>query len=539
MRRAVAVLLLGIAVGYGGMTVGIGGEMVPVGLPSFPSVELPSVGLPAVTLPSVDLPSFSPLAMIRNLTAPGDGPLYPPDQRPRVIVVSSDTLRARSIGAYGSDEGLTPEIDRFAAESVVFEDAIAQATWTLPSEMSIHLSQYPSAHGITEHGKQPGNRTFMAQRMRSLGYGTTGLFEVGPNNKSRQMYRPGFDRVAWSHGDDKTLSRFGNRTISVILDESSRSPTFTYILAKTTHDPYGRGVPERIHEAVIEPYDGPLRAFNDLAHTNGVFGDDVLGRIYRNGSEYYLVERYNGRLIANSTLSPRIRDGWFDSPVIQERLEQYNDTHYRIVSRGETLVLDERDIEYVRQQYQAGVRYFDSLFGRFLDRLRQRGLYEDSIIVLTSNHGENVGDHPIGMGEVFGHTFPYEHTVRVPLMIKLPGRGHQVIDDPVELIDLQPTLLQILNGTTGYSRMQGESLLPLIQGQDLDLGYQFTSPSGVRNDTWKYLDGTDGAELYNLAADPLEEHNVAEAHPGILEDLRQRWEDHTIRTARFRSNRSS
>jgi len=178
--------------------------------------------------------------------------------------------------------------------------------------------------------------------------------------------------------------------------------------------------------------------------------------------------------------------------------------------------------------YDGEVAYTDAAIGRFFDRLQRLDLFHQSTIVVVADHGESLGDH----GERTHGTFLYDATVRVPLLLMLPGAsGRRSVDTPVETADLAPTIASLAGTTVGS--VDGQSLLPLIQGapgdpdrpayaetyyQNVLLGW---SPlRAVRTRRWKFVEAP-RPELYDLEQDPAEQHNRLADRAGLAENLKR------------------
>jgi choline-sulfatase len=186
---------------------------------------------------------------------------------------------------------------------------------------------------------------------------------------------------------------------------------------------------------------------------------------------------------------------------------------------------------YPRQPYNGEVAFTDSLIGRFREILEKRGLLDRSLVVLTADHGEGLGDH----GERFHGFFVYETTIHVPLIIRFPreARAGTAIDRSVSHIDLMPTILDAVDLPVP-GEVQGTSLLPLILGQDDDLEREVYSESfypllhygwaplrAIRTDLFKFID-VPRPELYDLHNDRQEASNLAAQDPQIVDELRAR-----------------
>lgn len=174
--------------------------------------------------------------------------------------------------------------------------------------------------------------------------------------------------------------------------------------------------------------------------------------------------------------------------------------------------------EYAGRPYDGEVAYTDSLIGDFRAALEQRGLFDESVVVLTSDHGEGLGDH----GESYHGFFVYDSTVHVPLIVRLPGgvEAGRVVGDAVSHVDIAPTLIELLN-LDGVDAAQGRSLLPDVQGLPNPLAgrgvyaesfyaldhYGWAPLRSLRTAEHKYIEAPD-PELYALREDPGELANV-------------------------------
>jgi tetratricopeptide (TPR) repeat protein len=184
--------------------------------------------------------------------------------------------------------------------------------------------------------------------------------------------------------------------------------------------------------------------------------------------------------------------------------------------------------------YDGAVSYADSLVGQFLDGLRERGLYDASLIVLLSDHGEGLGDH----GEEEHGVFLYDEATRVPLIVRLPGglRAGARVKESVQHLDVLPTLLEHA-GATGAPALEGRSLLPLLQGRRDSLGDRGIYAEALYpryHFGWSELYSlTDGRyrfvlaptpELYDLRQDPGERNNLAASRASTAGAMRRALE---------------
>ena len=189
--------------------------------------------------------------------------------------------------------------------------------------------------------------------------------------------------------------------------------------------------------------------------------------------------------------------------------------------------LSEREREHFLSQYDGGIAYMDWAIGEFSQELKQQGLYDNTLLIVTSDHGEAFGEKAL-----LGHGVSvYQNQVHVPLLIKYPHDTGKVVDEPVSLVDLMPTVLE----TAGYPAVaggQGRSLLHLQDSPRDLISESFVHPAmstwhprfrrtqqAIFSGSLKFIHSSNApAELYDLATDPQEEHNLwQDSSPSPLE----------------------
>src|SRR6266481_376803 len=184
--------------------------------------------------------------------------------------------------------------------------------------------------------------------------------------------------------------------------------------------------------------------------------------------------------------------------------------------------------EYAAQPYDGEIAFADEQVGRLLRFLKDRGLYQNTVIVVSGDHGESLGEH----GEKTHGFFIYNVTMHVPLIIHLPGKSTtQTVDDPVSLVDLMPTVLAA-TGLDIPSQMQGRSLVPALRGEKIDqdrtlygetflprLHFNWSELRGAENAKYHFIDAP-RPELYDLAKDPGELRNLFPEKKAVAEEMR-------------------
>ena len=184
--------------------------------------------------------------------------------------------------------------------------------------------------------------------------------------------------------------------------------------------------------------------------------------------------------------------------------------------------------EYGTQPYDGEIAFADEQFGRLVRLLKEKGLYQNTVIVLSGDHGESLGEH----GEKTHGFFIYNATMHVPLIIRLPGKSAELrVADPVSLVDLMPTILAAV-GLEIPARVQGRSLLPDLHGKPDEgnrplygetflprLHFNWSELRSAENAKFHFIDAP-RPELYDLTKDPGETDNLISEKKAVGEEMR-------------------
>ena len=405
------------------------------------------------------------LAILAVLVLAGSpGCEAPPAEPPNVVLVSIDSLRADHVGAYGYGIDTTPFIDRFRGDAVLFEEAISQAPSTLASHASMLSSLLPTHHGASVSNKfaiDPG-APLLAEILQDVGYDTAS-FNGGVQLDPIYGLGRGFDLYqvmrAEADVDTEAGQRFDLAVDAAItwIEERHGAPFFLFLHTYEMHNPYTPRPGYR--ELVTPPYAGSLP------------GD-----------------------------------------ISVELLKQIN------AGRRE---IDQRDLVHIVGAYDAELRSVDEAFGRLVDFLVRQGLYDNTLIVVVSDHGEEFGEH----GSVGWHSHTlFDELLRIPMILKLPGGEHAgaSVSAQVRAIDLAPTVLEQL-GLPVPESFEGTSLLGVASGEAHPVEYavsqrDVTLPaelSVIRSRKWKRM----GRFLFDLSRDRWETSNAAKANPEVHREL--------------------
>lgn len=387
-----------------------------------------------------------------------------------VVLVLVDTLRADHLGLYGYERPTSPHLDRLAASGVVFERGKSQAACTFISVSSLLTGHYP--HRILKHtrGKLgvPDEHTSVAEILSKEGYETLAVTASSVVRKTPGEFN---EDGGYGKGFDTFDESCEKKPAACVTDKAielaskAERPFFLYLHYMDPHAPY-------------RPPDGYERAFSAPASDAPPRNGDLrpyARRLYKGGGK---------------------------------------------VARG--------PIARLADAYDDEIRYWDGEFARLIEDLRAKGLLEDTLLVLTADHGEDFLEH-----EDLGHCRTvHETSIHIPVLLWGPDiePGRRVAA-PIENVDVLPTLLDLLEiDATNYA-LDGSSVQGLISGDPTGEEVAFASQGRLRsvNDRrYKLVYDVQSGErrLYDLESDPGETHDRANDLPAVFDRLSARLADH-------------
>jgi arylsulfatase len=410
--------------------------------------------------------------------------------RPNIIFILVDTLRADRLGCYGHPGGLSPMMDELARQGVLFERAIATSSWTLPSVASYFCGYYPTVHKVTSYrealemaqGAGGAVRYFgdefttLTEVLQANGYETAG-FSANPFITEKYGFAQGFDHFDSSFAANETPGNVVNQAALKWLQRRDKArPFFLYLHYMDVHDPY------KASARYVEPLVAAVKnATNKTPLTE---------------AEMKRHENYFAKSAVAYRGSPR-----------HARLFRYAD--------------------YWRARYDAGVPQVNQYLEELRAKLNELKLWNDAYVVLTADHGESLGEHALWAHGLSAH----QDQLHVPLILRWSGKlpAGRRLPQTVRLFDVMPTLLAQLE--LGPPKgLQAASLQDMIDGQNPPPLVAFAEAVKKRPaekalvlGQWKllaYID-EDRYELYDLNADPTEQHDLAGQHPQRVAELRR------------------
>lgn len=367
--------------------------------------------------------------------------------RPNVLFLIFDTLRPDFLGCYGGDVD-TPGFDSVAANGVCFESAFGAGPATPVSHAALYSGRYPPNNGVTgQYIELPDDYPVMAEWFSDAGYETFGI--TGPAKMGSDWgYDRGFDELYEAYYDRPAISSADG------LQKAVTDPTFARFIARKIwrgEADHTRYKFDLLREKTGEVLDEPFFALCNLTTVHAPYDPP---RPYR---QRFRSEYHRWRLAVLDKLLGE-RDNFADSDVRLDRVSnmQTGDGVGRFLA--DPSYVNDAEIELLRDWYAASVAYLDDELHRFLEFYRSE-LRDDTILVLTADHGEQLGEH-----DIWEHShFLFDETVQVPLVLAGPGLPESEFrEDLASHVDLFDTLCDLCgldrpDETDGISLVGNES----------------------------------------------------------------------------------
>ncbi len=402
--------------------------------------------------------------------------------RPNVILIVIDTLRADHLTCYDYNRDTSPILNKFAQKGIVFDNAISQSSWTWPSTATIMTGLYPYTHGVSNDERNfLDNSVVTIQEILQENHFTSFGISANPLITKDKNFHQGFE--TFIEMPQEIAEQINHKFVNW-LDSNHNLQFFAYLHYMDPHDPYR--APGVYYNMFDQDYESKYN-FGE--------GNDV-----------------------NSSVNPL----WQAINFGKEHIE-YND----------------RDIEHLVALYDGEIRYWDSQFHVLLEKLQELNILDKTIIVVTSDHGEEFLDH----GKLKHGLHLYDESVKVPLIIWFPEMTEgERIEEQVEIANIYPTLCKML-GIQIPKDMQGKSLFPWTEVKSLSpyaysqtehafiLGKGRVMKNSIRTKRWKLIHtpSKNEYELYSLLEDKGEENNLFGNH-SVGDELRNKLEHWILTT---------
>lgn len=416
----------------------------------------------------------------------------PPAKGPNVVFIIIDALRQNHLGCYGYNRNTSPGIDELARQGVIFNHAYSSSPWTKPSVASLFTSLHPNNHRTLNHYNMLPEQTLtIAEVLKNNGYSTYFLNAGNVSIGKRFNFHQGFDyyfseRIDAALLTDKFLS---------LVPKMGNKRFFAYIHYMDTHLPYNKN-------------------------------------------------KYNEMFVKNKPKEPPFEPGNINHNIVKDL-----DVSHRL-SPG--------DKEYLGSLYDGQIRFVDENIKRIAAALRNNNMLENTLVVITSDHGEEFWDHN---NFEHGHSM-YNELLGIPLIILGNRLKPLKLDTPVRLIDLLPTVINILGINDNHYHLKGTSFLNLLVGEKEGPGRPIFAMGTLYGDE-KYCLIKDNRkiiintgdkkgkknlvgcksksklEFYDMAKDPLEKENLANAQPKNAARLKNILDKFMMDKSAFKNKRTT
>jgi arylsulfatase A-like enzyme len=400
------------------------------------------------------------------------------DARPNIVLIVVDTLRADRLSQYGYSLDTSGSLSKLTDVAVRFAETYSPSPWTKPSVASLFTGLSPAEHQVDRVGSALARSAdTLAESLQDAGW-ETAAFTFNPHITRKARFDQGFDEFVSYRGGVGHAPDIRHMTRNALdwIREERTKPFFLYLQPMNVHGPY------RV----------PKDALSKLLGRAPVPGFHFFGPLVK-------AILNDGEIERRSEVTPRM-------------------------------------LQSMNERYDTAVRHTADELASFFDALDEAGLWENSLIVLTSDHGEELYDHG-----GFSHRYSlHREVLHVPLFVKLPSsKSGGVVEEPVSLTDVHPTILELVGLTAGDT-----SLVPLLRGdeptprwlRDRSLVSKVLNPrrcqaSAVRRGPYSLLSidrnyegKKDTVALYDLRTDPQEKNDLRTEHPELTAELQAELE---------------
>ena len=432
-----------------------------------------------------------------------------------VLFIIADDLNC-DLGSYGNNIVQTPNIDRLASRGMLFTNAHNQYPLCGPSRASFMTGMYSDQTKIQQNNifirSTVPNVITMGQRFRQKGYQSIRIGKIFHYNNPSSIGTSGHDDMySW----DQTVNPYG-------IDKKEE-----YKINTLSPRRYGGTLSWLASEG------------KDEEHTDGIGATkalEFLEEFSKSGEKFFLAvgmyrphtpfvapQKYFDLYVKDSLNIPSLSDGYLKTlplPAVKS-----------VRAKKNQINLEHKLAQEIKEAYYASISFVDAQVGRILDKLKETGLDDNTIIVFTSDHGYHLGEHGHWQKQTL-----FENATRVPLIFSVPGfkNSSEIAKNPVELIDIYPTLMELTKIETP-KHVVGKSLVPILENKSNSVrksaltkwrnGYSIKTKK-FRFTQWG-KDGELGYELYDHSSDKEELINLAKdsSYNDILKSLKSEIEN--------------
>jgi choline-sulfatase len=419
-----------------------------------------------------------------------------------ILVIMVDQLSAKALRLYGGRTARTPNLDRLAEEGTVFLNAYSNSPLCAPARFVLMSGQLPSRIGAYDNAAEfrseiptfahylrvQGYATILSGKMHFVGADQLHGFE---SRLTTDIYPADFGWTPDAENPDERFDWWMHNMLSV-----KQAGVAEYTNQLEFDDETGHRAVQKLYDLARGTEGRPFCLVTSFTHPH---------------DPYAARQRYWDRYQPSEIEMPTV------PAMSYEELDPHSRRLYKAAAMDDYEITEE-DVRNARRAYFANIAYLDDWIGSLLRTLEETGRLDDTAILVTSDHGDMVGERGLWYKMSF-----FEWSSRVPLLLRLPGeRGGRRVETPVSLLDVLPTLLDIATDgadpVAHAAPLDGHSLLPLISRQEPRTVYGEYMGEGtvaplimIRRGEHKYVHcEVDPPQLYDLVNDPDELHNLAE-----------------------------
>lgn len=431
-----------------------------------------------------------------------------------IILVVVDTLSSNHLPCYGYFRDTAPHFCAFGRNNIFFKNNYSNATWTLPSHVSLFTSLYPSTHGVVSYQKNAlkASVPFLPEMLQKRGYKT--LFFIPPDDEAlpiNTVYSRGINEfVSYSNSWSEPLERFRRS----VLDHQK---TFLFLHTYFVHAPY-----------LIE--NSPLLYANESGIINQLPLTERQYSVVSSNLVDYLIKQIpldieRGYIDKNNLIVSDLYQFLLENKQGQNKILEYvaefRDKYpylfgpylYNANWLSKIDVSNQKHLDFIRALYDQKIYQLDqNLIKTLINFVGQQEFDANTVVIITSDHGEEFGEHG-----TIEHSTLFDTNIKTPLIISVPKISPKSIDYLTQSVDLVPTILDIV-GIKYNSVFQGQSLVRYLLGSpEVDRfivtdGFMLKSRA-IRRGVWKLLLTSRGVdlvpnELFNITMDPNETKSV-------------------------------
>ena len=429
-------------------------------------------------------------------------------KKPNIIFIMTDQQRGDAIGCSGNDQIITPNLDALAQDGYWFSNAYSATPSSTPARAGLLTGMSPWHHGMLGYGQQAEHYKYeMPQMVRDCGYMTLG---VGKMHWHPQAALHGFHATILDESGRREDPYYCSDYRKWFMTQAPGvNPDITGV-GWNDHCARVYQLPERLHPTTWTA-ETAIEVINNYNHNEPLFMKVSFAR-------------------PHSPYDPpqRVLDMYKDKVMPEAAKASWSEALGKDLTdpmQDKQAAFGQFSPEYIantRKHYYAAITFIDEQVGRIVKALKERGMYENTLILFVSDHGDMMGDH-----NSWRKTYAYEGSACVPMIIKTPSSFKAVrakgstIENPVELRDILPTFVEAAGGVVP-DEIDGESMLHLI-GQEnpswrrwIDMehatcysqeNYWVALTDGKLKYIWFVRSGEE--QLFDLVKDPQETENVA------------------------------